>query len=188
MQGESPGLRVPCSPPPADVNECEAGVHRCGEGQVCHNLPGSYRCDCKPGFQRDAFGRACVGRWDWWPGPRPAALRGARLPQALPPASLALTTWPALSGLDSLPAVLSSCGSALGPHRALFLPFAVPSVSPCLPLVSVQHLLCRLPLLPLPPRSFWAPGSLSSPGLEAAGVQAPSALPEALHLPPAPQT
>lgn len=60
---ESLSIRVPCSPPLADVNECETGVHQCGEGQVCHNLPGSYRCDCKAGFQRDAFGRACVGRW-----------------------------------------------------------------------------------------------------------------------------
>lgn len=49
--------------PLADVNECEAGMHHCKEGQVCHNLPGSYRCDCKAGFQQDAFGRACVGRW-----------------------------------------------------------------------------------------------------------------------------
>lgn len=57
----APELKVPCSLP-TDVNECETGVHRCGEGQVCHNLPGSYRCDCKAGFQRDAFGRGCIGR------------------------------------------------------------------------------------------------------------------------------
>lgn len=48
---------------PTDVNECETGVHHCSETQVCHNLPGSYRCDCKAGFQRDAFGRTCIGRW-----------------------------------------------------------------------------------------------------------------------------
>lgn len=40
-------------------------MHRCGEGQLCHNLPGSYRCDCKPGFQRDAFGRTCIGKGCW---------------------------------------------------------------------------------------------------------------------------
>lgn len=50
------------------MNECETGVHHCGEGQLCHNLPGSYRCDCKPGFQRDAFGRTCIGMKYWGPG------------------------------------------------------------------------------------------------------------------------
>lgn len=52
-----------------DVNECETGVHQCGEGQVCHNLPGSYRCDCKAGFQRDAFGRACIDVNECWTSP-----------------------------------------------------------------------------------------------------------------------
>ncbi|KAK2091413.1 hypothetical protein P7K49_030697 [Saguinus oedipus] len=52
-----------------DVNECETGVHRCGEDQVCHNLPGSYRCDCKAGFQRDAFGRACIDVNECWTSP-----------------------------------------------------------------------------------------------------------------------
>lgn len=56
------GVLLAC---PTDVNECETGVHRCGEGQLCHNLPGSYRCDCKPGFQRDAFGRTCIGKRYW---------------------------------------------------------------------------------------------------------------------------
>ena len=45
----------------ADVDECQTGVHRCGEGQICHNLPGAYRCDCKMGYQYDAFSRSCIG-------------------------------------------------------------------------------------------------------------------------------
>lgn len=47
----------------ADVDECQTGVHRCGEGQLCHNLPGGYRCDCKMGYQYDSFSRSCIGRW-----------------------------------------------------------------------------------------------------------------------------
>ncbi|KAJ6668417.1 hypothetical protein lerEdw1_015794 [Lerista edwardsae] len=43
-----------------DVDECQTGVHRCGEGQICHNLPGAYRCDCKMGYQYDAFSRTCI--------------------------------------------------------------------------------------------------------------------------------
>uniref|UniRef100_A0A669PHL8 Fibulin-2 n=1 Tax=Phasianus colchicus TaxID=9054 RepID=A0A669PHL8_PHACC len=43
-----------------DVDECQTGVHRCGEGQICHNLPGAYRCDCKMGYQYDAFSRSCI--------------------------------------------------------------------------------------------------------------------------------
>lgn len=50
-------------------DECETGVHRCGEGQLCYNLPGSYRCDCKPGFQRDAFGRTCIDVNECWISP-----------------------------------------------------------------------------------------------------------------------
>lgn len=44
-----------------DTDECETGVHRCGEGQICHNLPGTYRCDCRPGYQYDTYRRMCVG-------------------------------------------------------------------------------------------------------------------------------
>lgn len=44
-----------------DVDECQGGLHRCGEGQLCHNLPGSYRCECQTGYQYDSFRRMCVG-------------------------------------------------------------------------------------------------------------------------------
>lgn len=61
-RGRAQASGCPGHLPLADVNECEAGVHHCREGQVCHNLPGSYRCDCKAGFQQDAFSQACIGR------------------------------------------------------------------------------------------------------------------------------
>lgn len=47
-----------------DVDECQSNVHRCGEGQLCHNLPGSYRCECRTGYQYDSFRRMCVGMND----------------------------------------------------------------------------------------------------------------------------
>uniref|UniRef100_A0A8B9BSA3 Fibulin-2 n=1 Tax=Anser brachyrhynchus TaxID=132585 RepID=A0A8B9BSA3_9AVES len=49
-----------------DVDECQTGVHRCGEGQICHNLPGAYRCDCKMGYQYDAFSRTCIDINECW--------------------------------------------------------------------------------------------------------------------------
>ncbi len=47
-----------------DVDECQNSLHRCGEGQLCHNLPGSYRCECQTGYQYDSFRRTCVGMLD----------------------------------------------------------------------------------------------------------------------------
>lgn len=46
---------------PPDVDECQTGAHRCGDGQLCHNLPGSYRCECQTGYEYDSFRRMCVG-------------------------------------------------------------------------------------------------------------------------------
>lgn len=48
----------------ADVDECQSGAHRCGGGQLCHNLPGSYRCECQTGYEYDSFRRMCVGTSD----------------------------------------------------------------------------------------------------------------------------
>lgn len=44
-----------------DVDECQSVQHRCGEGQLCHNMPGSYRCECLTGYQYDSFRRMCIG-------------------------------------------------------------------------------------------------------------------------------
>ena len=41
-----------------DLDECEMGVHDCGQTQTCVNWPGSYWCKCnRDGFQRS--GREC---------------------------------------------------------------------------------------------------------------------------------
>lgn len=47
-----------------DVDECQNSLHRCGEDQLCNNLPGSYRCECQTGYQYDSFRRMCVGMLD----------------------------------------------------------------------------------------------------------------------------
>lgn len=40
----------------ADIDECESpGV--CS--QLCYNTPGSYQCDCHPGYIIEADGRQC---------------------------------------------------------------------------------------------------------------------------------
>uniref|UniRef100_UPI00358F448E fibulin-1-like isoform X1 n=2 Tax=Myxine glutinosa TaxID=7769 RepID=UPI00358F448E len=43
-----------------DVDECQTGVHRCGEGQTCINSPGSYSCNCRVGFYYNSIERTCV--------------------------------------------------------------------------------------------------------------------------------
>lgn len=40
----------------ADINEC-ATPDTCS--QVCVNLPGSYKCDCEPGYQMDPVNKTC---------------------------------------------------------------------------------------------------------------------------------
>lgn len=47
-----------------DVDECQSSLHRCGEDQLCNNLPGSYRCECQTGYQYDSLRRMCVGMLD----------------------------------------------------------------------------------------------------------------------------
>ncbi|KAK7878652.1 hypothetical protein WMY93_030488 [Mugilogobius chulae] len=49
-----------------DVDECQNGLHRCGEGQLCYNMAGSYRCECQTGYQYDSFRRMCVDINECW--------------------------------------------------------------------------------------------------------------------------
>lgn len=91
-RGRAWASALPCWPPPADVNECETGVHRCGEGQTCHNppwlLPAATASLASSGTPSAA--PASVGRLG--AGTRPSS---ACLPQA--PASLAHpSAWPPL--------------------------------------------------------------------------------------------
>ena len=64
-----------------DIDECQMGTHRCGVGQICHNLPGSYRCDCQTGYQYDAVSKVCTGRY---PCIRSARMMTSRLEICLP--------------------------------------------------------------------------------------------------------
>uniref|UniRef100_A0A3B4A749 EGF-like domain-containing protein n=1 Tax=Periophthalmus magnuspinnatus TaxID=409849 RepID=A0A3B4A749_9GOBI len=41
------------------VDECQVGSHHCGAAQICHNVPGSYRCECQTGYQYDALRKIC---------------------------------------------------------------------------------------------------------------------------------
>uniref|UniRef100_A0A3Q3KDZ1 EGF-like domain-containing protein n=1 Tax=Monopterus albus TaxID=43700 RepID=A0A3Q3KDZ1_MONAL len=49
-----------------NVDECHSSLHQCGEGQLCHNLPGSYRCECRTGYQYDPLRRSCVDVNECW--------------------------------------------------------------------------------------------------------------------------
>lgn len=40
----------------ADINEC-ATPDTCS--QICINLPGSYKCDCKQGYEIDPASKTC---------------------------------------------------------------------------------------------------------------------------------
>ena len=40
-----------------DIDECSEGTHWCA--QVCHNTPGSFMCECDPGYQTPDSGKTC---------------------------------------------------------------------------------------------------------------------------------
>jgi hypothetical protein len=44
-----------------DVNECQ--VDNGGCSQSCENEPGTFSCECSPGFQLNADQRTCTGGW-----------------------------------------------------------------------------------------------------------------------------
>ena len=45
-----------------DINECKTGNNKCvGANVTCKNLPGGYKCPCKPGFAGD-MRRGCKGK------------------------------------------------------------------------------------------------------------------------------
>eukprot|EP00105_Crassostrea_gigas_P016588 XP_011434026.1 PREDICTED: fibrillin-2-like isoform X1 [Crassostrea gigas] len=41
-----------------DVDECTDNPAICGSDKICHNLQGSYRCDCRPGYTKN--GTNCI--------------------------------------------------------------------------------------------------------------------------------
>lgn len=44
----------------SDIDECNSGDNLCQRNANCINIPGSYRCECSPGFKLSPSG-ACVG-------------------------------------------------------------------------------------------------------------------------------
>ncbi|XP_039112047.1 nidogen-2 isoform X1 [Hyaena hyaena] len=43
-----------------DINECATGFHHCGPNSVCTNLPGSYSCDCRSGYEFADDRHTCI--------------------------------------------------------------------------------------------------------------------------------
>ncbi|OWK09497.1 NID2 [Cervus elaphus hippelaphus] len=43
-----------------DVDECATGFHRCGPNSVCVNLLGSYRCECRSGYEFADDRHTCI--------------------------------------------------------------------------------------------------------------------------------
>ncbi|XP_004371146.1 nidogen-2 [Trichechus manatus latirostris] len=43
-----------------DVNECATGFHRCGPNSVCINLKGSYKCECRSGYEFADDRHTCI--------------------------------------------------------------------------------------------------------------------------------
>ncbi|XP_020614084.1 protein kinase C-binding protein NELL2-like [Orbicella faveolata] len=42
-----------------DIEECLIGGHNCSQNAICANVPGSFLCNCKPGYTGD--GVDCTG-------------------------------------------------------------------------------------------------------------------------------
>jgi hypothetical protein len=43
-----------------DVDECIMAKDICGKG-TCENIPGSFRCNCHPGYEADLLMESCSG-------------------------------------------------------------------------------------------------------------------------------
>lgn len=101
----------------ADVDECQSGAHRCGGGQLCHNLPGSYRCECQTGYEYDSFRRTCVGRFFFFLRETRRSLRSACPVSASAPSHLTPAAAPVYYSVASElpPAAGAGCSSALSP-------------------------------------------------------------------------
>ncbi|XP_016120097.1 nidogen-1-like [Sinocyclocheilus grahami] len=45
----------------SDIDECRETPQICGPNAVCNNHPGTFRCECRDGFQFASDGQTCVG-------------------------------------------------------------------------------------------------------------------------------
>ena len=46
----------------ADIDECRIAFGVCGNG-TCVNEPGTYGCDCDPGFENHQLMQMCIGKY-----------------------------------------------------------------------------------------------------------------------------
>ena len=46
-----------------DLDECKDKTHQCDVNANCTNIPGSYNCTCRPGYQGN--GHICKGKTCW---------------------------------------------------------------------------------------------------------------------------
>ena len=44
-----------------DINECKIAEGICGPGR-CINTPGSFRCECQPGYRNSMMMEMCMGK------------------------------------------------------------------------------------------------------------------------------
>lgn len=54
------GYRTQADGSCVDVDECSEGQHSCGFGAVCINAPGTYKCECPPGYSGDPYHGQCA--------------------------------------------------------------------------------------------------------------------------------
>merc|ERR1712048_1030359 len=54
-----------------DIDECWEETHKCSDYADCINEPGSYKCECKEGYETENGGKTCtevnpLGEWGPW--------------------------------------------------------------------------------------------------------------------------
>lgn len=59
--------------PFSDVDECSDSTHTCGAGATCHNLDGTYSCECASGYAANPLFQStngadtvCDGKFLFW--------------------------------------------------------------------------------------------------------------------------
>lgn len=52
-------LKIHNYPLHSDIDECQTDKDACDANQICMNLPGGFRCDCRLGFTLDPLTNAC---------------------------------------------------------------------------------------------------------------------------------
>lgn len=43
----------------ADIDECSLGQHQCSSYARCYNIHGSYKCQCRDGYEGDGLNCVC---------------------------------------------------------------------------------------------------------------------------------